>query len=645
MCLFFEINIVCQSFNLIPLLQIDQRDRSEPNPTEQNNLQQTIDGVSILQTYLRDYTQQTYPGVSTKITYHGDSTQQTYSGASTKIRYPGDSTQKTYEPHVSMSSACNEFTHLYIKPEPEPAVGIEQKPDIYSKEYSTMIHVPLFDHDAEEESSFPGSNGNIQDHSPLHSPSPQPCISPSPLQDIYAGHPDPVSFQFSENQNVNATDKLRLAVEVRLKKLPNKSKNASQCNQCNFSSPFNGGLMRHTTMKHGPKSLTKAKLSKTSLSKHERNEPGDESENVKTSSKVGEKYRQVVQCNQCEYLTYTPARLLKHKYLKHTDKKYKCNECSFSSRKSTWLLQHKRKEHCITYTCDKCPFTTLRKIKYNKHMRSHEAEGSSITEVVDVNKSTNCNFKIVENLDGRKHECKKYYCKQCEYFTTDTEDLRMHTLYRHMIEGRKTELAKLNPLISRPLKKSADLAEGEILVHKLSSNGLQNVPKQFCDDNDFSSTTETGLETHKAKMHLNLCTDDTIPAESQKNIKIYYCDYCDFVSKFEGGLKRHKTRIHTAPSSTSNKNKLTDGTIPTESRKNTKIYFCDYCDLVFKFEGGLKRHKTRIHTALSSSSNKNKLINKKIIGHSVESTQDNLDKECSKTESQDLPSEEGIYIL
>ncbi len=120
-------------------------------------------------------------------------------------------------------------------------------------------------------------------------------------------------------------------------------------------------------------------------------------------------------------------------------------------------------------------------------MRSHEAEGSSITEVVDVNKSTNCNFKIVENLDGRKHECKKYYCKQCEYFTTDTEDLRMHTLYRHMIEGRKTELAKLNPLISRPLKKSADLAEGEILVHKLSSNGLQNVPKQFCDDNDFSS--------------------------------------------------------------------------------------------------------------------------------------------------------------
>ena len=540
-----------------------------------------------------------------------------------------------------MSSAFNELMHLNIKPEPEPAVGLDRKPDIYSNEYSTMIHVPLFDHDAEEESSFAGSTVNIQNHSLLRSLSPQPCLSPSPLQDINARQPDPVSFQLSENQNVNNTDQLRLAVEVRLKKLPNKSKNASQCNQCSFSSSFNGGLMRHTTMMHGPRSLTKSKLSKTSVRKHERNEPGDKSENVKTSSKVAEKIRQVVQCNQCEYLTYTPARLLKHKYLKHADKKFKCNECSFSSRKNTWLLQHKRKEHCITYNCDKCAFSTLRKIKYNKHMRSHEAEGSSITEVGNVHKSTKC----------RKLECKKYYCKQCDYFTTDKKDLRMHTLYSHMIEGRKTEPAKLNPLISRPSKKSADLAVGEILVHKefdhstSSSNGLQNVPKQFCDDNDLSSTTETGLKTHKAKMHLNLCTDDTLPAKSQKKTKIYSCDYCDFVSRFEGGLKRHKTRKHTAPSSTSNKNKLTDDTLPAKSQKKTKIYYCDYCDAVFKFEGGLKRHKTRIHTAPSSTSNKNKLINNKIVKHSVESSQDNLDKECSNTESQDLPSEAGIDIL
>ena len=241
-------------------------------------------------------------------------------------------------------------------------------------------------------------------------------------------------------------------------------------------------------------------------------------------------------CDKCEFTSDKKTVLRLHLEAVHLNiKKYKCSACSYASYYRPALRKHfkaihkdgncriikigcklceegKVHEKCTTvqksirkghkndrkYVCDKCEFTSNKKILLRLHI---EAE----------------HLKI-----------KCYRCSMCDYEAYDRQTLKTHVKREHK-DG-----------ISRIIKIGCNLCE-EGKVHEKCTNIYSNIQifktrgntkkgKYSCDKCDYTSDQTYLLRLHIEAVHLK--------------IKCYRCSVCDYASYYKQILKIHVKSKH-----------------------------------------------------------------------------------------------------
>ena len=75
-------------------------------------------------------------------------------------------------------------------------------------------------------------------------------------------------------------------------------------------------------------------------------------------------------CNKCEYSTYSTSCLLTHKKTKHEGVRYKCDKCDHYTTRKFHLISHIQTKHDKeSFICGKCVFATLSKTQLQRHER------------------------------------------------------------------------------------------------------------------------------------------------------------------------------------------------------------------------------------------------------------------------------------
>ena len=231
-----------------------------------------------------------------------------------------------------------------------------------------------------------------------------------------------------------------------LLKLHIQRKHSSQryyCDQCDYSSTFNGDIRIHKTSQHDDtkymcEECAKEFCSATVLKQHIR---------VKHSGNV-------FSCDQCDFKTTTTLDLLKsHIRLVHTAAKFLCKFCSFIGDTNQQLEEHKHifhaneawespgmsseqkrreKELQMDFTCKECGHKLTTRQGLNFHMNAtHKGVRFKCTE-------EGCDFTGTQRVQIRQHIDSKHrglrrFCDMCDYSAALPTGVRIHKLRVHKV--------------------------------------------------------------------------------------------------------------------------------------------------------------------------------------------------------------------
>ena len=219
------------------------------------------------------------------------------------------------------------------------------------------------------------------------------------------------------------------------------------------------------------------------------------------------KLKEPIQCNECEFKTYTKRGLKPHilnKHQKHLKDRFPCEQCgqtysskgalqlhiksihsaqkelvyckiancSFSCVRNQWMKVHENQVHNLgsKMSCEKCDYETANKQSFKSHLRIQHSDIKYKCESCDYN----CRRK--ENLKDHKrivHENILIPCELCDYKATKKSNLRDHMQVKHIKNMLNCETCEFKTLHKRKLW------DHNRIVHGKESYFTKNARKWF----------------------------------------------------------------------------------------------------------------------------------------------------------------------
>ncbi|CAB3238206.1 unnamed protein product, partial [Arctia plantaginis] len=279
------------------------------------------------------------------------------------------------------------------------------------------------------------------------------------------------------------------------------------------------------------------------------------------------------QCNICTQ--YCPSVVSLRGHLKSHTTRYKCKLCGQVRLSRQHLLEHYTISHTsapITYTCDKCDFTTNKRTVIQRHVRSQHGAGerhpchtcgklfNTIESLRvhsmrhDKSKRLHCDrcdkYFIYPSLLHKHvqavHEKREYYCVECDIKFKSPESMRLHfkkakrhrddSSYKLSLQGEinRTYYKSFIPAVSSryecPHCSERFVSTSTLAVHLSTSHG--EAKQHVCNmcNNHYSS--KESLRGHIWRVH------------NQKKEPLASCHLCEKSFTRKSILKIH-VRSHT----------------------------------------------------------------------------------------------------
>nr|CAI5823498.1 unnamed protein product [Callosobruchus analis] len=346
----------------------------------------------------------------------------------------------------------------------------------------------------------------------------------------------------------NATFRKKTSLEEHtLKKHPSffeaGSKKIYECSQCDFKTTVKLYLDRHAL---------------SSVDDHiVRKHP----DSAMTTS------RKIHKCTQCSYKTCVKKNFHRHITMVHSETGASKSHCHATFENKSLLDNHVVKKHPNsimtvnnkTYKCAECIYKTPFKNNFLRHLSEHPQTASYSERSICVHCSASLNNKTaLDDHIVRKHPNfaksvgrKIFECPQCSYRTVLKSYLGKHMLTH---------------------SKSPSPCTLNICIH--------------CDA---KFRKKTSLNDHIVKKHPDYATS--------VDSAVYECTSCTFKTIFKRNMESHMSVHSEFPP--------TYKMIPRSKKAGTtssdKLHACMNCGAIFKSNGALEAHITKMHPELISS--------------------------------------------
>ena len=219
-----------------------------------------------------------------------------------------------------------------------------------------------------------------------------------------------------------------------------------------------------------------------------------------------------------------------------------------------------RKRHlkgiCDNFECDisKCVFRHPKVCKWFRKYRNCKFDPclylhiENDTEIEFLKKENSAVLKNIENIENA--------LKVLDVKIVDSETIidRLETIqnkfekFTQMEKQMFEQETVINDLVKRVNDMEANLNNKNDIINDLAEK-LTN--KECCQENELSQNETTFFNPSDVLQHCEKCSFETYQEDDmERHVKAthttnFKCDLCDFISKTTGGLKTHKTKMHT----------------------------------------------------------------------------------------------------
>jgi len=196
-------------------------------------------------------------------------------------------------------------------------------------------------------------------------------------------------------------------------------------------------------------------------------------------------------CNLCDFVATKKREMWKHKRESHeAPRSYQCEYCEYSGSKAG-LYAHREIHTNERMYCDKCNYSTLKKVHFINHQKYVHFEG----EYINCDEE-GCNFRCKKQKElryhkERKHEGKIFFCDKCEYTSRFSYRLRDHIKGVH--EGNKYQCPKCN---------YSTIHQSVMYTHIKVEH--EATGKHLCTHCGFQTSRKYNLNAHIRSMHLGM---------------------------------------------------------------------------------------------------------------------------------------------
>lgn len=303
-------------------------------------------------------------------------------------------------------------------------------------------------------------------------------------------------------------------------------------------------------------------------------------------------------CSRCKYIAQNVKELRKHVRRIHGEKRESCAKCKDKAESKEGVKENTCTCSKIVFPCEFCPYETMNRSHFWKHMRTHKG--------IKTYPCTYCDYKATESATLKKHIRRHtgerpYSCSLCDYKGRARSSIAQH-MKTHC--GDKPWACTECPFRSTQ--------KNNLVVHMRSHTGEK---PYMCSDCGFRTGYPNTFKRHKI-LHSGKVEDRPHPCtvcdaryttlfawtehmRTHTGEKPFACDKCPFRATrkrlLDSHLQTHMDRMHACKLCEFKTNQKSY--LRKHMRKHTgeKPYACELCECKFSNGSGLSYHYKTHH--------------------------------------------------